>query len=252
MHPLILAPMLIAQPDEPVTRVTFETLALADAERLHGKPVVTTFTVTTPSYTWGEGTNRRTVVGPSTVVGPRGAGSPERSAVLNGNRRDADLGARVTVAGTLRVIRHAPATINGRAFAGFTEIRIEERDMTPARLLALSTIAQPGESAAPVKFDTITLKEAEQLNGAAVTIRFTVATPAYTGGEGAKLCTIVGPADRGDGAEWTVALKGDRLHDADDGAKLTVTGRLRVITHAAAVVGGVTVPEWVEVWVTEG
>jgi len=52
--------------------------------------------------------------------------------------------------------------------------------------------------------------------------------------------------------EWTVALKGDRLHDADDGAKLTVTGRLRVIRHAAVVVNGVRVGAWVEVRVTEG
>ncbi len=121
--------------------------------------------------------------------------------------------------------------------------------MTPALalLLALGVPAQPGDTAAPVKFDTISPTDAERLDGAAVTIRFTVATPAYTLGEGAKLCTIVGPADRGDGAEWSVFLKGDRLHDAYDGVKLTVTGRLRVIKHASAVVDGVRVDAWTEV-----
>ena len=83
-------------------------------------------------------------------------------------------------------------------------------------------------------------------------IRFTVATPAVTQGTGANLRTVVGSADRGDGAEWSVFLKGNRLYDADDGAKLKVTGRLRVIKHPAAVVNGVRVDTWTEVRVTEG
>ncbi len=118
--------------------------------------------------------------------------------------------------------------------------------------MALGAPAQTGETAASVKFDSIALKDAERLDGAAVTIRFTAATPAVTHGEGANLRTIVGAADRNDGAEWTVSLKGNRLRDADDGAKLTVTGRLQVIRHASAVVGGVRVEAWTEVPVTEG
>jgi hypothetical protein len=47
--------------------------------------------------------------------------------VLKGNRlADADLGAKVTVTGTLKVIRHPASTINGKTFSAFTEIRIEE------------------------------------------------------------------------------------------------------------------------------
>ena len=47
--------------------------------------------------------------------------------VLKGNRlHDADRGAKVTVVGTLRVIRHADSTIGSKTFSGFTEIRIEE------------------------------------------------------------------------------------------------------------------------------
>ena len=46
-------------------------------------------------------------------------------------------------------------------------------------------------------------------------------------------------------------LKGNRLYDADDGAELAVTGRLRVIRHAAVVIDGVRVNAWTEVRVTE-
>ena len=65
---------------------------------------------------------------------------------------------------------------------------------------------------------------------------------------------ILQEGDRGDGAEWSVALTGDRLHDADEGVRLTVTGTLRVIRHPqrSSVGGGVKVPEWVEVRVTDG
>jgi hypothetical protein len=49
----------------------------------------------------------------------------------------------------------------------------------------------------------------------------------------------------------SVALKGNRVADLDDGAEVRVTGVLRVIHHDAAVVNGVLVPAWVEVRVTE-
>jgi len=183
--------------------VQVETLTRADLERFDGKTVVTTVTVDKPACTWGAGKNLRTVFGPKSVS------HEDLSIVLKGNRlRDTDRGAKVTVVGALRVIWHQESTINGRTFAGFTEVRIEERDMTPALALALALgiPSQPGDTAAPVKFDTLTLKEAEQLNVAAVTIRFTVATSAVTHGAGAHLRTVVGPEDRGNGAEWTVFL----------------------------------------------
>ncbi|QJX00288.1 hypothetical protein [Frigoriglobus tundricola] len=53
------------------------------------------------------------------------------------------------------------------------------------------------------------------------------------------------------GADDLASGKG-RLTSTGDGAKLTVTGRLRVIRHLTAVVGGVRVDAWTEVRVTEG
>jgi hypothetical protein len=85
--------------------------------------VVTAFSVAKPAYTWGEGKNLRT------VIGVRDDGSIERSVVLIGNRlHDTDLGAKVAVFGTLRLIQHPPSTIGTQTYSGFTEIRIEESD----------------------------------------------------------------------------------------------------------------------------
>ena len=122
MHALILAAPFSAQPQpDTVARVKLETFTLADAQRLDGKAVVATFTVAS-AYTWGEGKTLRTVVGPTNA-----AMGVERTAILKGNRlHDADQGAKVTVVGTLRVIRHADSTIGTKTFSGFTEIRIEE------------------------------------------------------------------------------------------------------------------------------
>ena len=120
MHPLLLAALFCAQPDETVAVVKLDTITLKDAEQLDGKPVVATFTVATVPYTWGEGKNLRTVTAP--------AGALERTVILKGNRlHDADRGAKVTVVGTLRVIHHSGATIGAMTFAPWTEIRIEER-----------------------------------------------------------------------------------------------------------------------------
>jgi hypothetical protein len=122
MHALLLAALFSAQPQlDTVVRVKLETITLADAERLDDKVVVATFTVAS-AYTWGAGKNLCTVVGP--VGGTMGV---ERSAVLKGNRlHHADQGAKLTVVGTLRVIRHLESTIGFKTFSGFTEIRIEE------------------------------------------------------------------------------------------------------------------------------
>jgi hypothetical protein len=122
MYAFILAALFSAQPQsDTVVRVKLETITLEDAERLNGKAMVATFTVAS-AYTWGEGKSLRTVVGP--VGGTMGV---ERSAVLKGNRlHDADQGAKVTVVGTLRVIRHPESTIGTKTFSGFTEIRIAE------------------------------------------------------------------------------------------------------------------------------
>jgi len=122
MHALILSALLSAQhTDDVVVRVKFDTITLKDAELLAGKTVVTTFVVKKPAFTWGEGKNLRT------VTAPADGSQFERTVILKGNRlHDADLGAKLTVVGTLRVIQHPSATIGGIQFGGFTEVRIEE------------------------------------------------------------------------------------------------------------------------------
>jgi hypothetical protein len=51
----------------------------------------------------------------------------ERTAVLRGEHFDIDQGRRLVVTGRLLVIDHPPTVINGTAFPGFTEIRVETR-----------------------------------------------------------------------------------------------------------------------------
>jgi hypothetical protein len=102
-----------------------------------------------------------------------------------------------------------------------------------------------------VDFDALSLDGATRLNGQVVTVAFTVGTPAYTWPVHDTLRTIVGPPDRGDVAEWTVALRGDRVADLDDGGEVRVKGVLCVIHHDVAAVDGVLVPAWMEVRVTE-
>ena len=122
MCAILLAALFAAQPGEPTVVVKFDALTLKDAERLNGKLVAATFTVGAPSYTWGERKNLITVTAPESTDGN------ERTVILKGNRlHDADKGAKVTVVGTLRVIRHPDSTIGTTTFRGFTEIRIEER-----------------------------------------------------------------------------------------------------------------------------
>jgi hypothetical protein len=124
MSALLLAALAAVPHGDTAVVVKLGDLNLKEAEALDGRPVVAAFTVGQPPFTWGEGDDLRTVVGPA----GRGAGNVERTAVLKGDRlHDADLDARLTVVGTLRVIRHPASTINGKPFAGFTEIRLVER-----------------------------------------------------------------------------------------------------------------------------
>ena len=111
--------------------------------------------------------------------------------------------------------------------------------------------AQPGDTDAPIPFDTLGPKAAASLHGRRVTITFTPAKPAYTWGKGKRLVTIAGPADTDD-LERTVMLKGNRLRDADQGAeRLTVRGTLRVIHHPAATIDGVAFEAFTGVRVEE-
>ena|GEM_PF-4823595 len=88
-------------------------------------------------------------------------------------------------------------------------------------------------------------------DGKAVTALFTAVAPCYTWGIGGKIATITGPDDKNDGAEWSVVLRGNRLHDVGEGDRLKVRGVLHVINHPAVVVNGVLILRWVEVRVTE-
>ncbi len=75
---------------------------------------------------------------------------------------------------------------------------------------------------------------------------FVVAKPLYT----FLGRTMVGAADRDDGAEREAVLIGRRL-DVVEGERLTVRGKLRVIEHRGDVVNRVIVPVWSEVRVEE-
>lgn len=116
---------------------------------------------------------------------------------------------------------------------------------------ALSAAQPAGDTAAPIKYDAITLDRALELDGLAVTITFTPASPCYTWGAGKSLVTIAGPAPAAS-FERTVLLKGNRMRDADLGcARLTVHGRLRVIRHPESKIGGKTFAGYTEVRLEE-
>jgi hypothetical protein len=95
----------------------------------------------------------------------------------------------------------------------------------------------------------LAVADARQFDGKRVVVQFTAAPP-YTWRTGGKLVTVTGPAK--DDAEWSVALAGNRLSDAGEGARLKVTGVLKVIEHPPTVVNGKMVPAWTEVRLTEG
>lgn len=96
-----------------------DALTLKDANCSLGR--VPTFVVRMLAFTWGEGKNLRT------VTAPADGGNFERTVILKGNRlHDVELGAKLTVVGTLRVIQHPSAIIGRIQFGGFTEVRIEE------------------------------------------------------------------------------------------------------------------------------
>ena len=62
-----------------------------------------------------------------TTVGPDDQGDDvERNVYLKGKRYDVDVGDTITVRGTLRVIRHDAATVNGVLVPEWVEIRVDE------------------------------------------------------------------------------------------------------------------------------
>ncbi|MDB5308578.1 MAG: hypothetical protein JWO38_2780 [Gemmataceae bacterium] len=88
----------------------------------------------------------------------------------------------------------------------------------------------------PVALDFLSLEQANRLAGRRVTVSLLIDTPVYCDGER----TIVGGADRPDEVTRGVIHRGER-YDVDEGDRITVTGRLRVVEHRVAVVNGVFV-----------
>jgi hypothetical protein len=87
-----------------------------------------------------------------------------------------------------------------------------------------------------IDLDDITVNRARALDGRRVVAVFRIAKPTYT----LLGRTVIGAADRDDGAERTAVLWGKRL-DLDVGQRVAVAGVLRVIDHRPDVIGGVFV-----------
>lgn len=98
----------------------------------------------------------------------------------------------------------------------------------------------------PIDLGALSRERARALDGKAVTVSFVVAKPPYT----LLGRTMVGAADRDDGAERGAVLLGRRL-DIREGERVTVRGRLRLLRHAPDTVNGTAVPAWWEVRVEE-
>lgn len=107
-------------------------------------------------------------------------------------------------------------------------------------LLALS--ADPR----PIDLGALSLERARILDGRTVTASVLVQKPVYT----LLGRTMVGAADRDDGAERGAVLLGRRL-DVKEGERVTVRGRLRLLRHAPDMVNGTAVAAWWEVRVEE-
>ena len=99
----------------------------------------------------------------------------------------------------------------------------------------------------PLSLDTITVERARMLHGKLVVASFLVAKPNYT----LRGRTILGAADRDDGAERGAVLEGRRF-DIGEGERVTMVGMLRVIDHPPCVVNRQFVPGWVEIRVEVG
>jgi hypothetical protein len=69
-----------------------------------------------------------------TTVGPDDQDDEvERVVYPTGERYDIDHGDKITVRGTLRLIRHAEAKVNGVVVPAWTEIRVEQARAKPSR-----------------------------------------------------------------------------------------------------------------------
>jgi hypothetical protein len=118
----------------------------------------------------------------------------------------------------------------------------------PCRWLILSvvTLVIVAATPRPIDVDAVSVERARTFKGRLVVASFIVGKPAYS----LRGFTMVGAADRDDGAERGAVLVGKRL-DVEEGKRLTVVGKLLVIDHAADRVNGIHVPGWVEIRVEE-
>lgn len=110
-------------------------------------------------------------------------------------------------------------------------------------LLVLSLFFSPVDEHA-IDLETITLGEAQRLDGKPVFLTLTIGAPVFT----LNGTTVVGPGDMEDEIERTVHLPET---DADNGDTITVGGVLRVVHHEAAVVNRQFVPAWDEIRITK-
>lgn len=112
--------------------------------------------------------------------------------------------------------------------------------MIPIALLSLIVLPEP------ISLDGISIEHARSLRGKLVAASFLVAKP----NDIVLGRTVIGAADRDDGAERIALLKGKRL-DKEVGQRVTVIGKLRVIDHPPYFAGRELVPRWLEIRVEE-
>ncbi len=101
-------------------------------------------------------------------------------------------------------------------------------------MLAIVLLAVSAATPQPIDLDSITVDRARILAARPVLASFLIAKPSYT----LLGRTILGAADRDDGAERGAVLRGKRL-ELRNGERVKVLGVLRVIDHKAAVENGV-------------
>jgi hypothetical protein len=113
----ILALFLAARPGDLGRPLDLYELTVADAQKLHGQRVEVFVEVGSPVDVGDGFTVAAAYERPDRV---------ERHVYLTGERHGIAVGDVLIVSGTLRVIRHADATVNGVFVPGWTEIRVEE------------------------------------------------------------------------------------------------------------------------------
>jgi hypothetical protein len=116
--PLVLSLLLAADPGDQFPPLPLHAVTVERARELRGSTVTALVRVDAPPLTWDG----------LTLIGTGGSDDgTERGGVLTGEHLDVRQGGRLIVTGRLLVIDHPPGAINGTAFPGFTEVRIETR-----------------------------------------------------------------------------------------------------------------------------